>query len=306
MRYGGKLMEKHTLKYNFLLLLAAAIWGFAFVAQRVGAAYVGAFTFNGIRFALGSLPLIPLLIHNAKKPELKNDPVYKASPVLGGVIAGAILFAASTFQQYGLCETTAGKAAFITGLYIVIVPILGIFLKHRTTLKVWLGAGLAVTGLFFLCVTRDFTVSGGDLLELASAILFAFHIHVIGHFSQKVDAIKLSLTQFVTCAALSLIAAGIFDRIEWQSILAAGIPLLYGGLCSVGIAYTLQVVGQKHARPATAAIILNMETLFAAVGGMLLLGETMSLRGYAGCALMLAGMLLSQIKTQKKEAGIGL
>ena len=297
-------MNNREMKSNMLLMLTAAIWGFAFVAQRVGMQYVGAFTFNGVRFALGSISLVPLIIYfKNKKTAEQPEEAASASALIPGIIAGSVLFFGASLQQAGLAYTTAGKAAFITGLYIVLVPLLGIFLKQRVGLNTWLGVVLAVSGLYFLSVNEDFTIAFGDLLEIIGAFFWAVHILVIDHFTKKVDALKLSCVQFVMCAVLSIITAFIFEDISISGISQAAIPILYGGLLSVGVAYTLQVVGQKHAKPSHAAIILSMESVFAALGGALLLGENLGGRGYLGCALMFAGMLLTQVNIfEKKES----
>lgn len=289
-------LKKQEFRSNILLIITALIWGSAFVAQRVGAQYIGAFTFNGVRFALGGISLIPLLLYLNSTPKETNKNTTKSSGVLlAGIIAGCILFLGASLQQIGLAYTTAGKAAFITGLYIALVPILGIFLKHRIHLSTWLGVILAVTGLYFLSVTESFTIGKGDLFEVIGAFFWALHILVIDHFTKKVDALKLSFVQTLTCSALSMIVAFIFEEITLSGLYQAIIPILYGGICSVGIAYTLQVVAQKHAKPSHAAIILSLEAVFASIGGIIILGETLGLRGYLGCVLMLAGMLLSQL-----------
>lgn len=296
-------MNKREMKSNMLLMLTATIWGFAFVVQRVGMQYMGAFAFNGVRFALGSISLVPLIIYfkNKKAAEQLED-APPASALVPGIIVGSVLFFGASLQQAGLAYTTAGKAAFITGLYIVIVPLLGIFLKQRTGVNTWIGVVLAASGLYFLSVNEDFTIAIGDFLEIIGAFFWAVHILVIDHFTKKVDALKLSFVQFAMCSLLSIIAAFIFEDISISGIGQAAIPILYGGLLSVGVAYTLQVVAQKHAKPSHAAIILSMETVFAAIGGALLLGEDLGGRGYFGCALMLAGMLLTQVNfLDKKE-----
>ncbi|HQA65823.1 MAG TPA: DMT family transporter [Bacillota bacterium] len=297
-------MNNREMKSNMLLMLTAAIWGFAFVAQRVGMQYVGAFTFNGVRFALGSISLIPLIIYfKNKKTAEQPEETASASALVPGIIAGSVLFFGASLQQAGLAYTTAGKAAFITGLYIVLVPLLGIFLKQRVGLNTWLGVVLAVSGLFFLSVNEDFTIAFGDLLEIIGAFFWAVHILVIDYFTKKVDALRLSCAQFAMCSALSIITALIFEDISVSGLSQAAIPILYGGLLSVGVAYTLQVVAQKHAKPSHAAIILSMEAVFAALGGALLLKENMGVRGYLGCALMFAGMLLTQVNFfEKKES----
>lgn len=287
-------MKKTIFKSDLLLLLAAAIWGFAFVAQRVGMKYMGPFTYNGIRFALGSVSLIPLIIFfKEERPE--NNRGYREA-VKAGLVAGIVLFIAVSLQQIGLMQTTAGKAAFITGLYIVLVPILGLFLKHYVGKNAWMGAIIAVIGLYFLCVTNTFSISGYDILILICAFFFAIHILLIDRFIGKINAIKLSFFQFLTCSVLCLIIAFFTEEITLSGIMLGLVPILYGGIGSVGIAYTLQVVGQKNADPTSAAIILSMESLFAAIGGFLILHENLGTRGIIGSVFMLTGMILSQIR----------
>ncbi|HOG63681.1 MAG TPA: DMT family transporter [Sedimentibacter sp.] len=297
-------MVTKEIKSVFILLLTAAIWGFAFVAQRVGMGFLGAFTFNGIRFALGSISLLPVIYFFDKKFKSENsaervDADIKTT-IKSGVIAGCILYIAASLQQVGLIYTTAAKAGFITSLYIVLVPILGIFLKQKTHSTTWLGAITAAVGLYFLSINEGFTIEFGDLLQVIGALFWAVHIQVIDKFVKNVDAIKLSSTQFATCSVLSLITAFIFEDISMSGVVSAIVPLLYGGVMSAGVAYTLQAVGQRYAKPSHAAIALSMEAVFAAIGGILILNETMSLRGYLGCALMLAGMLISQAENIKK------
>jgi drug/metabolite transporter (DMT)-like permease len=217
------------------------------------------------------------------------------SEVLAGLLAGTVLFIAASLQQIGLIYTTAGKAAFVTSLYIVLVPVLGIFLGQSAGRWTWMGCMIAVVGLYFLCIKESASMQFGDLLQLIGAFFWAFHILIIGYFSRRVDVLKLSCYQFLTCSALSLVTAAITETMIIDNILAAAVPILYGGLCSVGIAYTLQVVGQKHAPPAHAAIILSMETVFAVIGGFLILGERIEGQEIVGCALMLTGMLVSQL-----------
>lgn len=295
-------MKTQALKSNILLLLAAAIWGFAFVAQRVGMQYIGPFTFNGIRFALGSISLLPLMLfyRNSGKEGDKNPaPALKA-----GLLCGVILFFGASLQQLGLVETEAGKAAFITGLYIVLVPLMGVFLKRRISFNTWLGAVVALGGLYLLCITDSLSITNGDLLELAGSIFWAAHIIAIDHFSRRVNVLRLACFQFMTCSVLSLASAAMLEEIVLSSLLQAAVPILYGGICSVGVAYTLQVVGQRHAEPAHAAIILSMETIFAVIGGYLLLRETLGPRALFGCALMFAGMLLAQVQGSGKETSL--
>lgn len=306
-------MDSKRLKSNMLLLLTATIWGFAFVAQRVGSQYVGAFTFNGIRFALGCISLIPLIIYFDKRKKTdnvidSNIKVNTKKSILPGVVVGFVLYVAATFQQIGLMHTTAGKASFITGLYMVFVPIIGIFLKHKTGKNSWFGVVIAVVGLYLLSVNENFSIGYGDFLEIIGAVFWAVHILTIDYFSNKMESLKLSCIQFATCSVLSLITALIFEHITINGISQALIPILYGGLLSVGVAYTLQVVAQKNAKPSHAAIILSMESVFGAIGGALLLGESMSSRGYIGCILILGGILISQInfspKTMKRDEAV--
>ncbi|MEG0775811.1 DMT family transporter [Clostridium sp.] len=305
-------MDNKRLVANLLLLLTAAIWGFAFVAQRIGSQFVGAFTFNGIRFALGALSLIPLIIYFDKKKKSQSSDdseskieVTAKKTIISGIVVGMVLYAGATLQQVGLIYTTAGKASFITGLYMVFVPLMGIFLKQKIGKNSWIGVALAVVGLYLLSVNEDFSMGYGDILEVIGAIFWAIHILTIDNFAKKIDPLKLSCIQFATCSFLSLVTALLFEQITMSGISKALIPILYGGLLSVGVAYTLQVVAQKNAKPSHAAIILSMESVFGAIGGALLLSESMSSRGYIGCALILGGILVSQIKSSTENCSEG-
>jgi drug/metabolite transporter (DMT)-like permease len=290
-------MGQGSLKSDAILLLTALIWGFAFVAQRAGMAYVEPFTFNGVRFALGSLSLVPwLVVLRGQGGTLRTtqSKTNTKTVVLGGALAGSVLFVAASLQQIGLVYTTAGKAGFITGLYVVIVPLLGLFLKDRPGPGTWIGAVLAAFGLYLLSVGDAFTIDPGDFLEIVGAFFWAVHVLVIGWFSTRMAALHLAFIQFAICSILSLATALFTEAILLSGIVEAAIPIIYGGLFSVGIAYTLQVVGQRGAQPAHAAIILSLETVFAALGGWLILSETLPIRGLIGCALMFSAMLLSQ------------
>lgn len=288
------------IKSDALLLITSVIWGFAFVAQRMGMDHVGPFTFNGVRFALGSLVLLPLILRDRLLPHrvvnIDLSPDFKTI-VLSGSLAGIALFSGASLQQVGLVYTTAGNAGFITGLYVVIVPILGLFWGHQPRFGTWMGAGLAAIGLYFLSINEGFTISFGDFLELLGAFFWAGHVLILGWLSPKMESIKLAFFQYVVCSFLSLATAAIWEVITVYGILQAAVPILYGGICSVGVAYTLQVVAQRNAHPAHAAILLSLEAVFAAIGGWLVLDETLSVRGLFGCAMMLAGMLLSQLWT---------
>jgi drug/metabolite transporter (DMT)-like permease len=291
-------MRIQTLKSDALLLLASAIWGFGFVAQRVGMDYVGPFLFNGVRFALGGLVLLPLILKNGIRENTSADNLPRTdnkTMIFGGSLLGVTIFIAASLQQVGLVYTTAGNAGFITGLYVVIVPILGLFWGQHPNAGTWIGALLAAIGLYFLSVTHEFTISFGDLLELIGAFVWAAQILIVGWLSPKTDSLKLAVIEFSACSLLSLITAFIKEDIVFQGLVQAAIPILYGGVLSVGVAFTLQVVAQRNAHPAHAAILFSLESVFAAFGGWLFLNETISTRGLLGCALMLSGMLLSQL-----------
>lgn len=298
-------MTKTQLKANILLLLTAAIWGLAFVAQKVGAEHVGAFTYNGIRFALGSISLIPLILFlNKKKGENEetknNDRDSLKLTIKAGIIAGCALFIATSLQQMGVMGTTAGKAGFITGLYMVIVPILGLFLKQKVNKSTWIGIVIAIIGLYLLSINEDFSISNGDLLVLIGSVGWAIHILLIDNFTKKIDPLKLSSVQFATCSILSLVMAIIFEDINMVGISGAMVSILYGGLLSVGVAYTLQVVAQKNAKPSHAAILLSMESVFGALGGAMFLGERIGTRGLVGCILIFIAIIISQLKPSEK------
>ncbi len=284
---------------NLLLLITAMIWGFAFVAQRQGMEHISPFTFNGIRFAIGSLSLLPVILFQRRRRKATPSP--KMLPMLSGALClGIALFLGSSFQQFGIVSTTAGKAGFITGLYVILVPIICLFWKQKTILPTWVGALLAVMGMYLLSVTAEFSISRGDLLVLVSAFFWAIHVLLISWLSRKFDALLLSLYQFIFCAIFSLLAAVETEVITVAGIQAATQPILYTGIFSVGIAYTLQIIAQQKAHPAHASIILSLESVFAVIGGYLFLGELIPTRGLIGCSLMLAGMLLSQLFSSKQ------
>ncbi len=302
-------MNSRTVRADGLLFVTAAIWGLAFVAQRVGMEYVGPLTFNGIRFALGALALVPLIVHLEKNREKGQDRADRKKIVVGGGLLGIILFCGSSLQQIGLAgpqlvawgfeASTAGKAGFITGLYVLLVPVFGLFLAQKNGWGTWLGCALAVAGMYFLSFSSDLTIAFGDFLVLVSAFFWAGHVLFVGRLSpgmDAVDAIKLSIVQFSACSAFSLVGAMGIEEITLAGLKSGAPAIFYGGVMSVGVAYTLQVLAQRDAQPAHAAIILSLEAVFAAMGGCLLLGEVLTLRAMTGCALMLAGMLLSQLK----------
>ncbi|WP_027720649.1 DMT family transporter [Maridesulfovibrio zosterae] len=292
-------MNSKSFKADILLLITAIIWGAAFVAQRVGMDYVGPLTFNAVRFALGAAALLPLIyrLDKEKKKDGTYQEINKISFIKGCVIAGMALFLGSTLQQWGLVYTTAGNAGFITGLYVVFVPVFGLFFKQKTGLATWIGAFLAIIGMYLLSVNEGFHIEFGDFLVLCSAFFWAGHVIVISLLSTKVDPVKFASGQFAVCSIFSFIGAFIFEDVTSSGILGGAIPILYGGLMSVGVAYTLQVIAQQDAKPAHAAIILSLESVFAALAGWLLLGEMLTVQGVIGCGLMLCGMLISQVKS---------
>ncbi len=290
----SKMIDSDTIKSDALLLLTAIIWGFAFVAQRAGMEHMGPFLFNGLRFALGSISLFPVYLLTRKT----TAPFISQSLIFNGVLAGSALFLGASLQQVGIVYTTAGNAGFITGLYVIIVPMIGIFLKQKLGKLIWISSILAVSGLYLISGNSGISISRGDFLVLLSAVFWAVHVQLINNFTRKQDSIKLAMIQFAVCSLLSLTISFIWEDIQLSSIIPTGIPVLYGGLMSVGIAYTLQVVAQKKTHPAHAAIILSLESVFALIGGILILNEGVSGKKIAGCALMLSAMILSQIKSK--------
>ena len=290
------MIKNKVIRADLIMLLAAAIWGFAFVAQREGMETMGPFLFNAARFFIGSAVLFPLVWYLSKKNKTPTNKETSTKKLLiAGTIAGLFLFLASSFQQVGIQYTTAGKAGFITGLYIFFVPLIGIFFGQRTGSGTWLGAFIAVIGLYLLSINDDFSIARGDLLQLICAVFFAAHILVVGYVAKRMDPLKLSLIQYVVSGVLSFFIAIAIELITWQMIVDTAIPLLYAGVMSIGVGYTLQVVAQQHAKSSHAAIILGLEGAFAVLGGWLILDENLSTRGLIGCGLMLSGMFLSQL-----------
>jgi drug/metabolite transporter (DMT)-like permease len=287
-----------------MLLLAAAIWGFAFVAQRVGMSHVGPFTFNAVRFALGAATLVPFLLARRRTPQAGPSPGKlntRGQLLFGAGLLGGVLFAGASLQQAGIVYTTAGKAGFITGLYVVIVPLIGLLWRQRPSPSAWLGAVMAVAGLYLLSVSGRLEISTGDSLVLGSAVFFAIHVLLAGWLTHKMDPIRLAFYQFCTCSALSFVAAALSESIALPGIRDAALPILYTGVLSVGVAYTLQIIAQREAPPGHAAIILSLEAIFAAIGGGAMLGEKLSSRGLGGCALMLAGAVVSKLGGNRKR-----
>ena len=290
------------MKSNILLLITAAIWGSAFVAQRVGMDYIGPFTYSGIRFLIGGLALIPFAIWlrhwQAKKAtgiSESNSKTEEKGLLKASLICGLVLFGGVTLQQVAMVYTTAGKGGFITSLYIVLVPIMGLAFKQKAGAGIWLGAVIALVGLYLLSIKSDFTLSYGDLLMLIGAFFWAAHVLVIGWVAPKYDPIALSILQFLICGVLSMVCAFIYETIIWSDVMLAMNSILYAALMSTSIAYTLQVVAQQNAKPSHAAIIFSSEAMFAVLAGWLILGEVLTTRGLWGCMFIMIGMLLSQL-----------
>ena len=297
---------KETLKADGLLLLVAIIWGFAFVAQRSGMDHIGPFAFNGARFALGALSLLPVLLLQRRRDREKGGATHALPPrqrMLWSAAAGAVLFLAATLQQVGLAwHSTAGNAGFITCLYVVLVPMAAFLMGRTAGPRIWAGAVLALAGLYVLCIGTGFALAPGDLLEFIGAFFWAGHILVIGHIGSRMDALELSIGQFTVCSLLSsLTAAAIHEPNALSGLGPAIVPILYGGILSTCVAYTLQIIGQRKAHPAHASIIFSMEALFAAIGGVLLLHEPITSRLVGGGVLMFAGMICSQLEPGKAK-----
>ncbi len=299
-------VKTKALRADLLLLMVSAIWGFAFVAQIKGMEHLGPFLFNACRFALGFLSLLPVYFlleaFSAKKNGKKESGVESVKKydnhllLKWGPITGIVLFLASSFQQVGLLYTTAGNSGFITGFYIILVPILGICFGHSTRPVTWLGGAIALAGLYFLTVNDGLSLNKGDLLTLGSALMYAIQILLIGWLSRHVHPLRLSLTQFFMTALCSLLVALYLEPISLDAITQSVGPLLFAGVLSTGVAFTIQIIAQQDAASSHAAIIMSLEAVFAVFGGWLLLDEQLGSRGVVGCALMMAGMLLSQLR----------
>ena len=297
-------------KNAIMLMIAALIWGVAFVAQSVGMEHVGPFTFNGVRCLVGAVALLPVIFFfDRKKKKEKTGQEEKKERgigtkkdlVMGGLLCGGFLFLASSLQQIGIQYTTTGKAGFVTAFYIVIVPVLGIFLHKKISGNVWIAVVLALVGLYFLCMTESFTIGKGDIYIFACAFVFSIQILMVDHFAPKVDGVKLSCLEFLVSGLLSLFFMFGLERPTLSGILAAGIPILYAGVLSCGVAYTFQILGQRDSNPAIASLIMSLESTFSVLAGWLLLHETLSTREAIGCIFMFVAILLAQLPEKKKE-----
>jgi drug/metabolite transporter (DMT)-like permease len=301
-RPSGAFARFRRLRADLTLLVVAIIWGSAFVAQRIGNAQVGPFTFNAVRFLVGGMVLLPTLIWRRLRRQGASAPSLASSQNTklwrGGLLLGVLLFGGASLQQLGLVTTTAGKGGFITGLYVVLVPLLlALFWRDRIKWANWAGAALAVAGLFLLSISlrEAFSIAPGDVWVLLGAFVWALHVIAVGRLAPGQDPLKLAATQYVVCALLCGAAALVLEWGTWDGVLEAAPSILYAGVFSTGLAYTGQVVAQRHAPAADAAIILSMESVFAALSGWLVLGEILTAQQLLGCALMFVGMLLAQL-----------
>lgn len=305
---------KLEVRNSLLLLLTALIWGVAFVAQRQGGAAAGPYSFNCIRSFLGGLVLLPVIpfldkVTGHTKQKTAQD---KRRLITGGIVCGVVLFVSSTLQQLGLYYgTTAGKAGFLTACYILLVPVLGIIFGRKCRWNVWISILAAVVGLYFLCLTEGFSIQLSDGLVLLCAVCFSIHIMVVDHFSPLVDGVRMSCIQFFTCGVLGLIPmigvdirqcpGGISEWLQIFGSLDAWIPILYAGIMSCGVAYTLQIVGQNGINPSVASLLMSLESVFSVLAGMLLLHETMSGREVLGCVLVFAAVIFAQIEFKNRR-----
>lgn len=289
-------MMNNRIKGNVMLLLTALIWGNGFVAQSVGMDYIGPYTFLCVRGLMGGLFLIPCIfilnkfnfIDKSKKED--NKTLLK-----GGILCGVVVCIANIFQQFGIVYTSVGKSGFITALYIIMVPLLGVFIKKKVEGKTWVSVFVAMAGLYILCINESVSINKGDVLSLICAFFFSIQILLIDHYSPLVNGVKLSCIQFLVAGSLTAIPMFIFEKPEIKSILAAYVPLLYAGIMSFGIAYTLQIIGQKYTDAAYASLIMSLESVFAALGGWIILGQTLSIKELLGAILMFSAIILAQV-----------
>lgn len=296
---------KQQIKSSLILLLTATIWGVAFVAQSVGMEYIGPFTFNAIRCVLGGLVLIPVILVLKKKKETgaeNQEKEDKKTLWAGGIACGVILCIASNLQQFGIMEASVGKSGFFTALYIVMIPVIGIFIGKRPGIKLWFCVALAVVGMYLLCMKDgSFTIERADIILLLCALAFSFHILVVDYFSPKVDGVKMSCIQFFVCGVLSAVGMLFTETPDISNIQAAWLPLLYAGLLSCGVGYTLQIVGQKGINPVIASLIMSLESVISALAGWVILGQVLSPKEILGCVLMFVAIIITQIPIGNKK-----
>jgi len=296
--------EKSKNRNMGLLFLTAFIWGTAFVAQSVGSGLVEPFTFNGTRCLIGAATLFLCILILNRKKTINSKEYKKKDLAVGGLLCGILLFVASSLQQIGIQYTTAGKSGFITAFYIVFVPVLGIFMRKKVGARMWFAVLIALSGLYLLCVNEAFHVELGDFLILICAIVFSMHILVIDHFSPKVEGIKMSCIQFFVAGILSLPFMFLLETPEINTLMLAWLPLLYTGVLSCGVAYTLQIIGQKNVNPTVASLILSLEACISVLAGWIILGERLPLREGIGCMLMLGAILLTQLPVRIRKGRV--
>lgn len=290
------------LRGSLMLLTAAFIWGTAFVAQSKGMDYVAPFTYNAVRTLIGGIVLIPVVFIFGQKSRRKASENNNKISFIGGIICGLVLFAASSFQQLGISLTSAGKAGFITALYVVIVPVISIIFGQKSNLKMWICAFTAIIGFYFLCIKEGFRLSKGDLYVLICAVFYSVHIIVIDHFNSKgAEPVKMSCVQFFTAGSIMMICMFIFESPALSAVWAAKYTILYAGVMSCGVAYTLQIIGQKYTESTAAALIMSLESVFAALAGWIILSEHMSMKEFAGCILVFAAVVFSQLDISFKN-----
>lgn len=296
---------KQQIKSSLILLLTATIWGVAFVAQSVGMEYIGPFTFNAIRCVLGGLVLIPVILVLKKKKDTgaeNQEKEDKKTLWAGGIACGVILCIASNLQQFGIMEASVGKSGFFTALYIVMIPVIGIFIGKRPGIKLWFCVALAVVGMYLLCMKDgSFTIERADIMLLLCALAFSFHILVVDYFSPKVGGVKMSCIQFFVCGVLSAVGMLFTETPDISNIQAAWLPLLYAGLLSCGVGYTLQIVGQKGINPVIASLIMSLESVISALTGWVILGQVLSPKEILGCVLMFVAIIITQIPIGNKK-----
>lgn len=295
---------KTKVRNSCLLFLTACIWGSSFVAQSVGMDYIGPYTFNCLRFLIGGLVLLPVIFfsrHRKKdqKDRSKDRTLQKKEMLCGGIVCGVVLCIASTLQQIGIIYTTAGKAGFLTAMYIVLVPVLGLYLKRKAGLQLWISVGLALLGLYLLCMKGAFSLNGGDVLLILCAVGFSVHIMVVDYFSPKLDGMILSCIQFLVAGLISGIGMLLSEQFDWHMVLLAAKPILYSGVLSCGVGYTLQVIAQKGLNPTVASLLMSLESVVSVIAGFLVLHEVLSGRELLGCVFMFAAVILAQIPVKR-------
>lgn len=297
-------MKKQQIRNSILLLLAACIWGVAFVAQSVAMDHIGPYTFSCIRFLLGGIVLLPVIgifsVSGKGRSVKAEGSVWKRNRLLiiGGICCGIALCVASNLQQIGIITTSAGKAGFITAFYIVFVPIVNLFFGKKSSLLIWLSVALALVGLYLLCITESFSINQGDVYLLLCAIVFSAHILIIDHFSPLVDGVKMSCIQFFVAGILSAIPMLLYENPSFAQLKAASVSILYAGIMSCGVAYTLQIVGQKNMNPTIASLILSLESVVSVLAGWIILHQALSTREIIGCVLMFGAIIFAQLPSK--------